>query len=383
MKKPTPLLGVLLAGAFLFSLALGYCMPLFSLVLGKASFSSAEIGFNAAAPAFGILLVSPLASRLLELRRAFLTLLIGGIALTSIVLIMPLHIELILWFLLRFAIGCIVAIISVALEAWANALSPGKNRGFWIGIYLAVSELGFAGGPALASMLQSDLQLSFVVGSGLFLVSVLPILLVSRSAPSVASAEAPALSEFARRAPIAMGASFLTGFIATGLVVMLPVIGVRTKLDTEASLLLITAMLIGGVVSQPVLAFWSDRLGRRELAALGAIITAGASTMLLQVSAMGPMLIAVFAILGAGTQAMHASSLALIGDQFRSTELAASHAALLCFYVIGNCLGPLIYGLVTDRYGMTGLGALTFSFCLVLAVWAIKSIACQNNELGN
>ena len=351
-------------------LSLGFTMPLIALILERDGHSATMIGLNSAISSLAMLVVAPLLPRLMGRIGTLPALYLGIAVAVAALLMMPLLPSLGAWFVLRFVLGLGNAIHWVVSETWINTVADERNRGRVVGAYVTVLAAGLACGPLLIGITGIDGVVPFVTGAGLIAAAALPLLFAGGGAPPV-PAEAPsALMAAAHRAPALMAVALLIGFTHIMVFALLPVYGVRLGLGQDTAVRMLSVFLAGSVVLQVPIGWLADRLGREAmLAAEAAVGLAGALALplALEDALLWPLLF----LWGGAVMGHYTVGLSLLGERFRSGQMASAMAAFVMIYELGSLIGPVAAGAAMDILGTAGLPltlALGFATLLALAL---------------
>jgi MFS family permease len=115
--------------------------------------------------------------------------------------------------------------------------------------------------------------------------------------------------------------------------------------------------MAGNVVLQMPIGLLADRLGRREiLAACAAASVLGPLLLPVSVGAPGWLLLLLF-LWGGTLYAFYSQGIALLGEEFPATGLAAANTVFVMVYCAGGVIGPSLGGFAMDRWPHAGLPA--------------------------
>lgn len=361
---------VVIASVAAVGLSFGFTMPLIALLLERDGHSATVIGLNSATGSFAMLVVAPLLPRLMGRLGTLPALYLGIAVAAAALLMMPLLPSLGAWFVLRFVLGLGNAIHWVVSETWINTVADERNRGRVVGAYVTVLAAGLACGPLLIGITGIDGAVPFVIGAGLIASAALPLLFAGGAAPPV-PAEAPStLIAAARRAPALMAVALLIGFAHIVVLALLPVYGVRLGLGQDTAVLMLSVFLAGSVVLQVPIGWLADRLGGEVMLAAGAAAgLAGAVALPLVLG--GALLWPLLFLWGGAIIGLYTIGLSLLGERFRSGQMASAMAAFVMIYELGSLTGPVTAGAAMDILGTIGLPltmALGFAALIALAL---------------
>ena len=350
------------AAITVFGLAFGMTYPLLSLILESRGTSIDLIGINAAMMPIGILLFSPVipvaVKKLGARRMAIIAALISAVLMITYKLFDTLS----AWFVLRLIQGMSISTLFVLSEAWVVGFSGDRNRGKVVAVYGSILSGGFAVGPFLISVVGIHGWLPFVMGGGVMLLGVIPLLLVKESGlpaapagqPRQRDAPAPGIGSFARQAPMLLAGVFVFAVFDAATLSLLPVYGIKHGLDLATAANILTALIVGNVVLQLPIGWLADRFAHRLVMAGCAVCTALALLALPFTIATGwqwPVLV----IAGAAGYGVYTVSLASLGDRFSGIELINGSSAFAVMWGVGALLGAILIGWAMVGFGVHGL----------------------------
>jgi MFS family permease len=137
-----------------------------------------------------------------------------------------------------------------------------------------------------------------------------------------------------------------------------------------------TSTLIGGALAQWPLGFLSDKIGRRKLLAVAALV--GTAVAAFIVISIGEMSFIGINLLGAAWGAiafpLYAISVAHANDYAEPSEYVMVSSGLLLMYGIGAILGPFAASAMMTFTAATGLYVFSASIHTLLAVYAVYRI---------
>ena len=244
-------LAAVIAHMLFIGLTLGISFPLTSLILETRGTAGWLIGLVGSMPAVGILLIMPLAPRLVgrigTIQAMCLGCLIGSIGLV----LMPVLPAVEVWLVLRFMMGFGLALPWLVGETWINTVTREESRGRVVALYTAALFVGFGMGPILLTATGIEGWTPFLVAIGAVGGAMLPLVLAASNAPKIgAHAGSPSLLKTTKAAPLVMGGALVAGFAETACFSLFSVYGLRAGFDQGASLQILTVLIVGGVALQ-------------------------------------------------------------------------------------------------------------------------------------
>jgi EmrB/QacA subfamily drug resistance transporter len=129
-----------------------------------------------------------------------------------------------------------------------------------------------------------------------------------------------------------------------------PVIGNELKLSSSLYSLVLTAYLLGNLVSTPISGKLSDMFGRKPVVLFGLIVFVLGS-LLCGLASDGWLLVSARAIKGIGAGVILTTSFAAISDLFASHERGRYLGLFGAVYGLSSIVGPLLGGFLTDQFG--------------------------------
>ncbi|MCZ0733399.1 MFS transporter [Phreatobacter sp. AB_2022a] len=338
-------------------IGLSLSIPLISFALDAKGASRTVIGLNSAMGGVATLVCAPFISgwaRRFGVRPVLLwAVALGIVSFLGFLVIEPLW----AWFPLRFVFGVALTVLFVLSEYWINAVAPEERRGLVLSIYVTALSLGFAAGPQILTMVGTSGPAPYLVGSALFALSMLPVLIARGIAPSIEEEPSRGFAAFLWAAPAATLAALVFGAAETGAFALLPLYGIATGLDAVAATTLVSFVSLGNLVFQVPLGLVADRIDRRVVllfcAAVGAI---GMATMAFVPMSRTALVVLLF-VWGGIVAGLYTVGLAHLGGRFRGADLAQANAAFVVMYSAGLIVGPPLAGFGMDLWPPTGLPA--------------------------
>ena len=271
------------------------------------------------------------------------------------------------WIALRFLMGATIALPWIVGETWVNHIAEDSHRARVISFYAVSFFSGFALGPVLLEHVGIDGPWAYAAGALGALLSAVPIFLARDLAPDLAHEPATGLFGGVRMAPAAMAGAFLGGFLETSHFALLPNVAMAGGMEEGAALRLLTALIVGGLITQYTLGWIADRTSRKALLiALGVIYAALIAVFPLSVGSPGFSLALIF-VIGTTVIGLYMIGLSMLGQEVEPSQLATANAAFIMMYTSGSIAGPVISGAAMTEnpmlgfVGVTGISALLLS----------------------
>lgn len=326
------------------SITYGMSVPLMSLVLAAQDVPTWLIGLNGTAQALAVLPLAPLISRWLRAWGPARLLILVLVIQAAVFVAMAMFQDVWLWFPLRFVLGAAGSAMWIIAEAWINQVVDDRTRGRVLSLNSMAVAAGFALGPFILSMTGSAGWLPFLVLIGVLLMMVVPALCALNIAPSLAGEAESGVFGFVLRAPVPVLIAGLYAAVEGLLLTFLPIYALQFGVPEQESLMMITALGIGGIVGQVPFGWMIDRLDRYRLASVSAVMLIAASALMMLAVATPGWGIVFFALFGVVHGGLYTTGMALLGAEFQGPDLAVGSSAFGVAWGVGVMAGPAVGG---------------------------------------
>jgi len=293
---------------------------------------------------------------------------VAGVCCAALVLIlMPAWPGVAFWLVLRFITGCALGLSWIATEVWLNGISGDDSRGTVMGIYGTVFSAGVMMGPALLEWTGTRGFLPFAVGSACLLLTLAPLAAMQRVSGSVpAFTPMRDLAATVRRAPVVMLAALIAGLVESAELTLLPLFGVHAGFPERGALLLVTVFMAGNVVLQAPIGMLADRVGRRLILGVCALLSCIGPLLLLPWLARPALLWPLIFVWGGTLYAFYSQGVAILGQEYAAAELPTANTVFVMVYCLGGVIGPSVGGLAMDLWPDHGLQSLLSGAACIL-----------------
>lgn len=294
-------------------------------------------------------------------------------------LIHVLMVDPIMWGVLRFAEGYVVAGLFMCIESWLNDRASNQTRGAIFSLYMVILYGANAATQFLLTTADTKSATLFMVTSILLSLALVPIALNRGPAPAL-----PEHSPFGVRKLLAVSPLGMMGCVASGLTLgpfyaIAPRYAERLGFDTWGIAMLVASGILGGMLGQWPIGRLSDRIERRKVLFGVAVLVTVTSvalvglTLWLQASAvsMGWPLFVLIGLLGIGAFTLYPLSVAHANDFIESHHFVAASGALLLAFSVGATIGPIASSALMEAIGPAGLFVFTGVSCFGLALFAL------------
>jgi len=363
-------LPLLSAASALLAAAVGASYAYVDLSLNRMGVSGTAIGLNAAMPALGWLLATPLMPWALRRfpGKALLQGLLAVAALAALAFAaLP---DPLAWMGLRFLFGGSSGMAFRLVEYWINAASPESHRARNVGLYAMAFSAGAMTGGMITPMVGIEGWALPLVMAALAAAAGMVFTLPRGGPPPVTVAASLADRRlYTGDARLALAGVLVLGMFEAVLYTLMPIYSVRQGLGEQWALWCAAAAIAGQVIMAAPTGILADRYGKVRVVTWSAAL-AMATTMLIPLTIGSPeALLLVTLVWGGFGGALYNVTLAMLADQFQGAELASANAVFGTIYAIGSLCGAPLHGLAMDLWDPQGLMlSSAFMFACFLAV---------------
>ena len=357
-----------IATASIFGLTYGLTAPLIAANLAAHGAGESLIGANAAMHALGVLLIAPLLPRC-AVRFGQRGLIVAALLLSAAMLaLFPFVSPIWLWFPMRLALGVGAEVLGVLSETWTNDLAEESSRGRTMAIYMAALSLGYAGGPAILSVVGTG-QSAYLIGAIIALAAILPVASPWTTAPAKMEPAASHPWQYLRLAPVAMATTVLNAGVETaGLSFIALYAGSQGWSEAEA-MRLVTALMVGAIALQLPIGMLADRMSRPRLVMLLAVVSALGALAWPFVLANAWLAYTTVFVWGGVFVGIYTVMLAIVGERFRGAELVGIYAMMGLAWGVGALIGPASAGFGMELSRVWGLPIVVADGCALFAIF--------------
>ncbi len=337
------------------SLIHGLTLPLLSLVLNKAGVDPTLIGLSAAAQYLSVFVVAPFTARLLGSVGPVKLMLWSTLSTAVLFIMLPLYIDFLAWFVLRFLIGIALSFLWISGEALINHVAEEHTRGRVVAVYTMVAAGGFALGPIVLTLTGSDGWLPFVIATVLMALAAGPMWLVTDDAPRIEGRPSASLPRYVLLAPVSMFVYLAFSAADSLLLTLLPLYALQAGLSEAVGVSLLTVMAVGAIACQPPVGWLADRFDRRLLTVALLLLLLASSTSLPFVIESTPYNAVFMFMFGGGLGGLYTVSMVLLGERFKGGDLSAAATVFSTMFCLGAMISPAIGGFGLERLGGHGV----------------------------
>ncbi len=287
---------------------------------------------------------------------------------SAVMIMYPMLTDPIAWSLGRVLIGFCFSGVYVTAESWLNNAASNENRGQALSLYMIVQMTGIVSAQALMLVGDPAGYETFVIASILVSVSFAPILLSISPTPAFDTTKPMTLRKLLDTSPLGCVGMFLLGGIFSAQFGMSAVYGAQAGLTLVEISTFVAAFYVGAVLLQYPLGWISDRMDRRLLIVLVAIVGGvGAIIGMLYGTSFSVLLAGAF-LIGGMTSPLYSLLIAYTNDYLEYEDMSAASGGLVFINGLGAIAGPLITGWLMGNAGLGPAGFFLFIAVLMLAM---------------
>ena len=349
-------LWTLLLSVAMLRLGHGLSGSLVSVQSNAAEFGTDVTGFVMAGYSAGLLISTFVAPRLIKSVGHVRT--FAGLAsiVSTAVLLFPLWVNPLFWFLLRVASGLCVSGMYIVCESWLNTQSTNRNRGQVLSVYMIVTYGSLGLGQLLLNVTDESGYVRFILVSCLLSMSLVPLILLPSQAPSVEGARGVSVEEIWRASPLAVVGVLACGLGQSAFFALAAVFGLSRGLPLVYVSFMKALPPIGVIFSQYPIGWISDRFDRRTIIMLLSLLAAIVSAITLAGGYYLSRLLLISLVTAFGVLSLPIYSLVIAhaNDHLQKNQVLGASAKLVMLYGVGSIIGPILVGAIMRRIGGDG-----------------------------
>ncbi len=348
-KPNSPLVPVL--GLSFYAVASGFLMSLVPLSLVANQLTPALAPWLASVFYLGLLVGAFFIQRIVAItghRFAFIGFLLLLIATVAAQMMLPFAS---LWLFARLIAGIAVAGIFVVVESWLLMTNTAKERAKRLGLYMTSLYGGSAVGQLAIKPLGVDGVLPFMFVIVLLSLAVLVPLLIKRGQPDRQQTQKLHWHELKNLSRPALVGCLVSGLVLGPMYGLLPVYITQSEYAPKTGLLM-AAVILGGMLVQPLVSYLSPRISKSLLMAMFCL--AGVFSLMGVICAVTlELLVTSYLSLGAATFALYPIAITLACEKLVVSKIVSATELMLLTYSIGSVFGPLLAAyLISSENGL-------------------------------
>ncbi|WP_204114108.1 MFS transporter [Shimia biformata] len=275
-----------------------------------------------------------------------------------------------MWVLGRVAIGFCFCGVYVTAESWLNNAASNENRGQALSLYMIVQMVGIVVAQALLLVADPSGYELFVIPSILVSISVAPILLSVSPTPAFDTTKPMNLRKLIQTSPLGAVGMFLMGGVFAAQFGMSAVFGASVGMTVKQIAIFVATFYVGATVLQYPLGWLSDRMDRRVLVMIVALIGGGSALVGAAFWDVYYLLLFAAFVIGGMSNPLYSLLIAHTNDFLEYEDMAAASGGLLFINGLGAILGPIATGWIMETFGPQGFFAVLAFLLVALGSYA-------------
>ncbi len=325
------------AGLTVFAIASGYLMSLIPLSMSSFGMDTLYASWLASIYFIGLLIGSVMIEPIIARIGHRLSFVVFLLLLAVTVGVLPLMPYLSAWMVLRFIGGMAVAGIFVVVESWLLIGDNPKERAKRLGFYMTSLYGGTTLGQLAIGAIGAQGAIPFMAVLGLLLIAVLPPLFFKQGQPQGHDHKSLSLKQMSRLNKAALVGCMVSGVVMGSIYGMMPLALNQGQFTTDQIGVLMAAIILGGMVVQPIISKLSVMISKTLLLAMMCLV--GVFAMgLTYLSSDYIVLIIALALLGMSSFALYPIAITLACDHVNASYIVAITQVMLLSYSIGSAM---------------------------------------------
>ncbi|MGI3183944.1 MFS transporter [Nioella aestuarii] len=280
------------------------------------------------------------------------------------------------WIPTRAVSGFSFAGAAMIVESWLNDRAEPTTRGRIFAIYSMVNLAASTAGQMVIALGDATGFLFFALGAMVYCLALIPTAISTSQSPVPLTTVRLDLRVLWNNSPVAVVAVFLVGISNSAFGTLSAVYADRVGLGLSSIALFASLPILAGAVAQIPFGIFSDRMDRRKVLVVTAMLALAADITFAVLQPEGQVLNLVLAsIFGAAIFAMYPIIVAHANDHAPPGTSIQVSGGLLMVYGIGAIVGPLIAGRIMDPFGPRGLFMTTIAAHVVMIVFTLWRIS--------
>jgi len=376
-----PFMALLIATTFL-TMGNGLMNSLLSINMRLQDYNDQVIGLVMSANYLGILLGVYFCQKIVQQVGHIRSFAVFAAVMTAISLVHGLYMSAWLWALLRICNGLCVTGLFMVIESWLNEKVEPAFRGRLLSIYMVLVYFGVGSGQLLLNIGDVQGQTTFMIAAILFALCLVPISITRAVNPQPLEVPHYNVIKLFKLAPLSMVGCFIAGMINSSFYAMGPMFGLDIGLSVSQVSFFMSLTVWAGLLFQYPVGLISDRIDRlRVLSAQGFVVMLVSIGMAVLGRA-GLSVLMPLTICFGMVFTIYPVAMARAQDNIDREEIVPVSAALILFFGLGACFGPITASFVISKLGPFGLYYFTAGCggTLGTLVWGLRNKLPSNFE---
>ena len=281
------------------------------------------------------------------------------------------------WTLLRFVFGLCLAGILVTVESWLNDMATNATRGRMLSRYMIVTMGGMGLGQLMLISADPAGFKLFVVSSALISVALVPVALSASAAPPLSVPEPISLRKLIKIVPLGISTSFWVGVSQGCLLGLGAYYATSEGLPTSRISLFVVAPVVGSIALQWLIGSASDRVPRRQVILVVAVIAAASAGLHVLVRPGSVLSLFLMFVHGGATFPLYSLAVATTADSVSPAQLTGASASLVRVSGVGAVVGPTLGGALMSLIAPWAFFAVLVVSHAAIAVYVVYRMFVQ------
>jgi MFS family permease len=348
----------LLLGVTILALGNGLHGSLVGIRAAAENFDTTTTGFIMSGYSLGLILSAYLTPRLVTYVGHIRVFAAFASIVSTVVLLIPLWIDPLFWFSMRFIAGVCTSGLYIVAESWLNEAASNKTRGKLLSIYMTLTFAAMGCGQFLLNITDESGFARFIAVSALVSLALVPISLLRSEPPNIESVRGVSVVDIYRASPLAAVAVFANGLGQSAFFSMGAVFGIMLGLSLPYISLMMALPPVGVILSQYPIGVLSDRYDRRSVLTVLSFLAAALAAAAVPAAQLSPfLLIGIVTAFGLVALPIYSLVVAYANDHLSKDQMLGASSKLILLYGIGAILGPLLAGEFMRQIGSGGFMA--------------------------
>ena len=348
----------LLLGVTILALGNGLHGSLVGIRAAAENFDTTTTGFIMSGYSLGLILSAYLTPRLVTYVGHIRVFAACASIVSTVVLLIPLWVDPLFWFAMRFIAGVCTSGLYIVAESWLNEAATNKTRGKLLSIYMTLTFAAMGCGQFLLNITDESGFARFIAVSALVSLALVPISLLRSEPPNIESVRGVSVVDIYRASPLAAVAVFANGLGQSAFFSMGAVFGITLGLSLPYISLMMALPPVGVILSQYPIGVLSDRYDRRSVLTVLSFLAAALAAAAVPAAQLSPfLLIGIVTAFGLVALPIYSLVVAYANDHLSKDQMLGASSKLILLYGIGAILGPLLAGEFMRQIGSGGFMA--------------------------
>jgi MFS family permease len=348
----------LLLGVTILALGNGLHGSLVGIRAAAENFDTTTTGFIMSGYSLGLILSAYLTPRLVTYVGHIRVFAAFASIVSTAVLLIPLWVDPLFWFAMRFIAGVCTSGLYIVAESWLNEAATNKTRGKLLSIYMTLTFAAMGCGQFLLNITDESGFARVIAVSALVSLALVPISLLRSEPPNIESVKGVSVVDIYRASPLAAVAVFANGLGQSAFFSMGAVFGITLGLSLPYISLMMALPPVGVILSQYPIGVLSDRFDRRSVLTVLSFLAAALAAAAVPAAQLSPfLLIGIVTAFGLVALPIYSLVVAYANDHLSKDQMLGASSKLILLYGIGAILGPLLAGEFMRQIGSGGFMA--------------------------